>query len=79
MFKLHYHVINCGDGSVSVHFHQTEQQAKDADKKMDEGWGESSANYIDLKIENGQIYFKEYVCINEEESDYEYKWFPLIK
>jgi hypothetical protein len=42
-FKLHYHVSNNGDGSASVHFHETAEEAEKADSELEEGWGDSSA------------------------------------
>jgi hypothetical protein len=50
-FKLHYHVSNNGDGSASVHFHETAEEAEKADSELEEGWGDSSASYIELKTE----------------------------
>lgn len=38
-FKLHYHISNNGDGSASVHLHQTQEEADKADEAMDEGVG----------------------------------------
>jgi hypothetical protein len=50
-FKLHYHVSNNGDGSASVHLHESAEEAEKADENEEEGWGESSASYVDLKVE----------------------------
>src|SRR4051812_40149579 len=52
MFKLYYHVQNCGDGSASVKFHATEKQAIEADENQNEGWGESSVGFVVLDILN---------------------------
>ena len=68
-FELHYHCSNGGDGSVGVHFHQSEQEAQKADEEMEDGWGESSAHSVKLKLENDRLYFREY-----EEVDNKYQW-----
>ena len=60
MFKLSYHVSNNGDGSVSVHFHPSAKAANEADAAMDEGWGESSADSVNLKVEGGKLYFEDF-------------------
>lgn len=60
IFELHYHCSNGGDGSVSVNFHKTEQDAESADAAQDEGWGESSASSVKLKLEDGKLYYEDY-------------------
>lgn len=64
--KLYYHCSNGGDGSVSVHLHQTEEAADKADEEMEEGWGESSAGSIELKYdaETQKILYKDYELID---------------
>lgn len=56
--KLYYNVINAGDGSVYVNFHQDEQSAKTEDESQEEGYAESSVSSITLKIIDGNICFK---------------------
>lgn len=57
-FELPYWVANCGDGSVSVNFEQFLEDAERKDEEMDEGWGESSASTVSLKVENNQLFLK---------------------
>jgi hypothetical protein len=58
-FRLHYHLSNNGDGSASAHFHETAKEAEKADEQLDEGWGECCASYVELKVEDGKVFFKE--------------------
>lgn len=58
MFKLHYYVSNGGDGSATVHFMPTLDEAKQEDEEQPEGWGESSAGTVNLKVEDGKLYFE---------------------
>ncbi len=37
---VHYAISNGGDGSASVHFFKTAEEAEKYDENMDEGWGE---------------------------------------
>lgn len=71
MFELHYHCKNNGDGSVSVEFHESKQAAEKADEEMDEGWGESSASSVKLKVEDGKLYFQTY---EDVEGKYQKVW-----
>ena len=64
MFKLHYHVRNNGDGSVSVQFHPNEKAARDAEDAMDEGWGESCADFVHLKVEDGRLFYESHDYVN---------------
>lgn len=70
-FKLHYHCSNGGDGSVSVDFHESADKAKQADENMDEGWGESSASDVSLKLVGDTLYFREYEEVNGK---YDWVW-----
>lgn len=54
-YKLPYHCTDNGDGSASVQFHKTIEEAEKADEEMEDGWGESSADYVELKIEGGKL------------------------
>jgi len=77
-FRLHYHLQNNGDGSASARFHETAEQAEKADEELEEGWGECCASYIELKVEKGQIFYKE----NEWDSKnkkFNEVWHPLEK
>lgn len=40
--EVHYAISNNGDGSVSVHFFKTAEEASKFDEDQDEGWGEPS-------------------------------------
>lgn len=73
-FALHYHCSNGGDGSVSVHFHPNLEAAEKADEEMDEGWGESSAGTVNLKVENNQLFYREYERVDGK---YQYIWKPV--
>lgn len=67
MAKLHYHISNNGDGSASVHFHQTYDEAVEADEKESEsgdGWGESCNGSVNLKVVDGQIFYEDYGYTN---------------
>lgn len=57
MWKLPYYVRNGSDGSASVEFMPSLKEAKQADEDMDVGWGESSADEVELKVEDGKLYF----------------------
>lgn len=63
-FRLHYYVRNGGDGSANVYFFSTEGEAYAADDEQQEsgeGWGESSAGFIDLTLDDqGNLSFEEY-------------------
>lgn len=59
-FRLPYWCSSNGDGSVSVRFEKSLEAAERADEKQDEGWGESSAGYVEVKVENGKLFFKKY-------------------
>ncbi len=73
-FELHYHVSNGGDGSASVHFHQSKQAATKADEDMEEGWGEPCNGSVKLKVEDGKLFFREFERVNGK---YEYVWKPI--
>ncbi len=63
-FDLWYHCSDNGDGSVSVHFHQNEEQAVAADEEMEQGWGENSAGNVTLKVEDNKLYFESHEFID---------------
>lgn len=74
--KLYYHVKNGGDGSANVKFHSTLEAAQKADEAQLEGWGESSADNVELKLEDGKLFYRSYELIsgNEARLDYKYDW-----
>lgn len=72
-FKLPYYVENCGDGSVSVEFCQSEEEADAKDAAMDEGWGESSASFVKLKVVDNKLYYETYEY-NEKARKGGYVW-----
>ncbi len=76
LFKLHYHISNNGDGSASVCLHKTAEEAEKADSEMDEGWGESCNGDVDIKLENGKLYYGDY-DFNPHTKKYETMWYPL--
>lgn len=57
-FDLPYWVSNNGDGSVSVKFLQTLEDAELEDEAQEEGWAESSAYTVRLKVENNQLFLR---------------------
>lgn len=59
-FRLNYHCSNQGDGSVAVRFHANAGDAEFADESQEEGWGESSASHVDLKVEDGKLFYLDY-------------------
>lgn len=73
MFELFYHCSNNGDGSASVHFHSSKEDAKIAEYAEDEGWGESSVNRVTLKVEDNKLYFYE-LLFNEALRKFVYEW-----
>ena len=76
MFRLHYHCQNGGDGSANVQFHENKERAKKADESQSEGWGESSASSVELKVEDGKIFFKSLEW-NDEKKKYDWVWKPV--
>lgn len=74
-FNLPYYCSNGGDGSVSVHCMPTLQEAEAADEAQSEGWGESSAGRIQLKVEDGDLYFRQLQYVDTgKKGRYEYVW-----
>ena len=73
-FRLPFWVENGGDGSASVNFTPTSEEAERSDREQSEGWGESSASNVDLKIEGDQIYFK-----RRNPDTYKEEWLPVPK
>ena len=55
--KLHYSISNNGDGSASVHFYGTAEEAEQADEDASEPFAEDTAGYLSLEVENGKVYF----------------------
>lgn len=63
-FKLPYWCKNCGDGSVAVCFEPSMKAAHNAENEEDEeygeGWGEPSVSSVEIKVEDGKLFFKDY-------------------
>jgi hypothetical protein len=60
IYKLPYWVENGGDGSANVRFCSTLENAEkkcEGQSEKGEGWGEPSANTIELKVKNGKLFF----------------------
>lgn len=55
MFRLHYHIENCGDGSSAARFHASRAQAEKADEEQPEPWAEQTADHVLLDIQEGRI------------------------
>ena len=60
-FKLPYFISNNGDGSASLQPCVTLREAEREDSEQPEGWGESSANELKIKVEDNKLYFWDYV------------------
>lgn len=56
--KLHYVIINAGDGSAYVHFHDDEKKARSEENDQEEPFAESSVSSLVLKVIDGIIHFK---------------------
>jgi hypothetical protein len=59
--KLYYDVQNGGDGSAYPRFYQTQDEAEIAQNKHNEegeGWGEDCTGSVELKVEDGTVFFK---------------------
>lgn len=63
--RLHFYLRNHGDGSASAVFCATRKLADDLDNAQDEGWGESSADFIDLEAE-GPVRASVVVSVDED-------------
>jgi hypothetical protein len=59
--KLWYYCSNNGDGSVTVNFCRSAEEAVEIDEAQEEGWGESSVGYANLSIEDGKLYLEKMV------------------
>ena len=75
MYQLHYNCRDNGDGSVSVQFHPDEKSAEKADRE-NEGFGESTANYVTLKVENNKL-FRRHCEYNFEKKKLEEMWLEI--
>lgn len=71
-FKLPFWVRNQGDGSVGVIPAKTLLIAETNDSVQDEGWGESSADIIKLKVEDGKLFY--YGYLDDDDESYERGW-----
>lgn len=52
---VHYAISNNGDGSASVHFFKTLEEAEKYEENMDEGWGESCVSSEELHFDKNGI------------------------
>jgi len=60
IFKLPYYVSNGGDGSANLRLMPSLKEAEGADEAQDEVWGESSAGEIELKVDNGKLFYRDF-------------------
>lgn len=74
-FALPYFVRNGGDGSAIVEFTPTLEAADKADSEMDEGWGESSAGTVKLKVEGDKLFYRDFQ--QNDHGNYEYVWIEV--
>jgi len=70
-FRLNYAVMNGGDGSANVEFFPTQAEAEKADEEQAEGWGESSACFVELEMVNGTLCYR---TLNWDEDKKKYEW-----
>lgn len=75
MPRLHYYVRNGGDGSASPRFFASAKEAEEREerdlKEFGEAWGEPSAGSVELKVEDGKIFFQKY------DDNYEPVWIEV--
>lgn len=80
MAKLHYWVENGGDGSASACFVRSEDEAVRLDEDQSEGWSESSAGHVELRVHDGTIQFRRFRFVNRTDSKREHmveEWIDL--
>ncbi len=70
-FKLPFYCSNGGDGSVSVRFCQSLEEAETKDSEMEEGWGESSARSVKIKVEDNKLFYEKFESVDGK---YQYVW-----
>lgn len=84
-FKIHYHLQNNGDGSASVKLHPSLKEAEAQEEKDIEdgrdGWGESCAGSVHLKVLDGKIYYRDDYYDEDGEPGHRYveRWLPAEK
>lgn len=75
MPRLHYYVQNGGDGSASPRFFASAKEAEEREAKdleeFNECWGEPSAGFVELKVEDGKIFAR------TTDDDYKTVWFEV--
>lgn len=60
-------IRNHGDGSASPKFCASKQEAEDLESKESEPFAESTVDYVELEVVNGQIHFKYSGVLNKLE------------
>jgi hypothetical protein len=58
-FVLPFYISNNGDGSASAHFCKNFEEAEEKDEGQSEGWGESSADKVEIILKNGELFIEE--------------------
>jgi len=58
--KVHYAIQNNGDGSATVLFFKTKEEASEFDENMDEGWGEDCSSSETLHFDKDGILINAY-------------------
>ena len=74
-FKLPFWVSNGGDGSANVRFCSSPEEAEAADEEQDEGWGECSADFVLLRVIDGELFFRDYRP--DSNGNYNYVWIAV--
>ena len=79
-FKLPYWVSNGGDGSANVDFASSLAEAEKLDADQSEGWGESSAGTIKLKVTDGKLFFWGYPEDDpDDDGPYVAQWIEVLQ
>lgn len=60
-FKLPYYISNGGDGSASLNLYPRLVEAEVAEQDEDEPFGDRTADTIDLMVEDGKLFYRDWV------------------
>lgn len=73
-FAIPFYISNGGDGSANLRLCTTLAEAKQEDEDQPEGWGESSAEEIIIKVKDGKVYFKDFRDVGGK---YQFVWVEI--
>jgi hypothetical protein len=54
--KIPYYIENCGDGSVALRICESLREAKYQDENQDEGFGEPTAEVVEIEVVKNKSY-----------------------